>query len=338
MRRPAGAQILRVKGCRVVSCGTKVTVVGFSSLLVLSGLFTGCNERPRSDAPVVRVEEAAFHSVLTLFFDGVPPLGGQKVQTAAETIDPNVPGARKRLDVDWYLHAPVKDCVRCHGNRQRESFAREVQLVAGVPELCYACHESLAPAALEGWVHGPAAAGQCLVCHEPHKTLHPHLLRERIPALCYTCHQEMAVELTPDDEKQYHSQCIGCHAAHASPTKCSADSIPGMCYECHESLAPAALKGWAHGPLAVGQCQLCHEPHETGNRYLLRERIPVLCYGCHEEKSVKSVRDHWRESYVDCSNCHEAHTSLERPLLKPSTQPNDAEVEAAESVSRSSGQ
>jgi predicted CXXCH cytochrome family protein len=306
--------------------------------LLLSVFFAGCNEREPGNIHIVHFDEASFHKVLTLFFDGVPPLGDEMVETGAGNIDPNVPGVPKRPDVDWYIHEPLKDCARCHGSQRGRNFSREVQLTAKVPQLCYECHDAVVPAASEGWMHGPAAAGECLLCHDPHKTTNPHLLREQIPSLCYKCHQEMAGESTPDDVKEPHSQCIGCHAAHASPTEGSTGRVPELCYECHESLAPAALKGWVHGPVAVGQCQLCHEPHKTGNQHLLRERIPALCYGCHEEESVKSIGDHWRESYVDCSNCHEGHVSPEQHLLRRSRQRESVEVEAAESVSGPSGQ
>jgi len=332
------AQMLKAKGCRPVSCRTRLTIGGFLAFLLVSGFFAGCYERQSGDEHVVRRDEAAFHKVLTLLFDGVPPLEDKMVEPGAGSIDPNVPDAPKRPEFDWCIHEPLKDCIRCHGNQQQESFSREVQLVANVPGLCYQCHESLAPTVLNGWVHGPVAIGQCLVCHEPHKTTIPHLLKDLIPALCYSCHQELADELTLENVKGSHSQCMSCHAAHASSKPYATNRVPQMCYECHESLVPTALEGRVHGPVAVGQCLLCHNLHKIENPHLLRERIPALCYACHEEAAIKLIRDHSRESYIDCSNCHEGHVSPERPLLRPSTQQKSAESKVPERVSGPSGQ
>lgn len=259
------------------------------------------------------------------------------VEAQAVNTDPSVPAVHKRPEVDWYIHEPVKDCARCHGQRQGRRFSSEVQLTAQPPQLCYECHDAPVPAASGGWVHGPYAAGECLLCHEPHKTTSPHLLRVPIPSLCYKCHPELAKQVDPNDAKKPHAQCTRCHAAHASPAKNAGGRAPEACYTCHESLVPSALKGWAHGPVAIGQCQLCHQPHQTGNPYQLNERVPALCYGCHEQASVKSIRGHGTESYADCSNCHEGHTSLERPLLKPGARREVAGVEGPGSVYGSSG-
>lgn len=326
-----------VKGCHVVSCGTRFTISGLLLFLLLSALWTGCSERQAGDIPAAHFDEPPLHAVLTLLFDGVPPLDNKMVEAHAVNTDPNVPAIRKRPDVVWYVHEAAKDCTQCHGNRQGRRFSSEVQLTARPPELCYECHKDVVPAASRGWVHGPAAAGECLLCHEPHKTTNPHLLRAPTSSLCHKCHQEVADESAPDDTKESHSQCTSCHAAHASPKVGGTDRTPELCYKCHESLEPAALKGWVHGPVAVGQCLLCHEPHRTRNPHQLRQRIPALCYGCHQEAAVNSVRDHAEESYADCSNCHESHTSLERPLLKPGAQRQAGETEAPESVYGSSG-
>lgn len=307
-------------------------VVGFLLFLLLSGLFAGCYERKSLKIPVVHVDEAAFHKVLTLFFDGVPPLEDKKEEAGPINTEPNVTDVRKFPEENWCIHPPLKDCVRCHGNRQQESFSREVQLSARVPALCYACHTALIPDSLNGWVHGPFAVGQCLVCHEPHKTKYPHLLREQIPALCYSCHLEMADESTPDNVKESHSQCMDCHSAHSGLTNYAYERLPELCSRCHESFAPTALRGNVHGPVALGQCILCHDFHKSKNQNLLRQEIPALCYGCHEETSVKAIRDHGRESYADCSNCHEAHTSPERFLLKPGPQRETTVTEAPEST------
>lgn len=332
------AQTPKMKGCHPVSCRTRLTTGTFLSFLFFWGVLAGCNEYKTSRIHIVHFDQASFHNLLTLFFDGVPPLEDEMIEVGPVHTEPNAPDMRKLPEVNWCTHAPLKDCVRCHGNRQQESFSREVQLTARVPALCYACHTALMPTSLKGWVHGPVAVGQCLVCHEPHKTKYQHLLREQIPALCYSCHLEMDSESTPDNVKKSHSQCNDCHSGHTGLTNYTSSRMPELCCRCHESFDRAALRGYVHGPVAVGQCIICHDFHKNENQDLLRKGIPALCYACHGEASMKSINDHWRKSYADCSNCHEAHTSPERYLLKPGRQQRDDEVEVPGSVFELSGQ
>lgn len=318
-----------------MSFRTRLAIGTFVLFSLVWGVLAGCSERKTTHARIVHFDKATFHNVLTLFFDGVPPLEDEIAGAGLINTEPGAggPDVRKFPEVNWCIHDPLQDCVRCHGNKQQESFSREVQLAATVPALCYQCHESLAPAALNGWVHGPVAAGQCLVCHEPHKTTTPHLLRDLIPAMCYSCHQELADEMGLKNVKASHSQCMSCHFAHTGPKPYTTDRVPQMCYECHESLVPTALEGRVHGPVAVGQCLLCHNLHKTENPHLLRERVPAICYACHEEAAVKLIREHSKESYANCSNCHEGHVSRERPLLKPIMQQKKEEIREPESVS-----
>lgn len=96
--------------------------------------------------------------------------------------------------------------------------------------------------------------------------------------------------------------------------------VPDMCYQCHEELMPAALEGWVHGPVSVGVCLFCHEPHKSQNQYLLKKAIPELCFGCHEADGIKLIPNHSKEIYSKCHNCHESHSTSERYLLKPDWQ------------------
>ncbi len=154
------------------------------------------------------------HDVLTFLFDGVPPLKGDKAGPADFLQDGD---PRRRAETVWTLHEPLNDCVRCHGDQQQKNFSREVNLVAPVPELCYQCHTG--PTHLAGWVHGPVVTGDCLFCHEPHRTVTRHLLRKRIPELCYQCHDARSVRAIAHHELAGYGQCDACHSGHASPER-----------------------------------------------------------------------------------------------------------------------
>jgi predicted CXXCH cytochrome family protein len=92
-----------------------------------------------------------------------------------------------------------------------------VRLTAPVPKLCYGCHADYTVSA--PFVHGPVAVGQCLFCHNQHKSKIEHLLKEPEPKLCYLCHDINTVELIPAHLTNQQFACTGCHNAHASPVK-----------------------------------------------------------------------------------------------------------------------
>jgi predicted CXXCH cytochrome family protein len=115
----------------------------------------------------------------------------------------------------WGLHEPYKDCVACHGNQSQQASTDNPHIVAAVPKLCYGCHKKyISP---DGWVHGPAATGDCLLCHEPHKTKNKSLLIKPIPDLCYQCHETKMLRLVANHSDKSYAHCNNCHEGHTSP-------------------------------------------------------------------------------------------------------------------------
>jgi predicted CXXCH cytochrome family protein len=166
---------------------------------------------------VVSCDEVEHYNTLTFFFDGVPPLGQEGLQE--ELINSNFQeSTQTRPKQLWYVHEPQKDCTLCHGKRkQQRGFSLQVRLTAPVPKLCYGCHADYTVSA--PFVHGPVAVGQCLFCHNPHKSKIEHLLKEPEPKLCYLCHDINTVELIPAHFTNQQFACTDCHNAHASPVK-----------------------------------------------------------------------------------------------------------------------
>ncbi len=100
-------------------------------------------------------------------------------------------------------------------------------------EACLACH----PALLDGpFMHGPAEAGYCTYCHDPHASPNPAWLRTPVQALCTTCHAGMAegrhvvagfvsgkthpLEGRRDPARPGRElSCASCHSAHSSPSR-----------------------------------------------------------------------------------------------------------------------
>ena len=174
------------------------------TLVVWAGVtcVTGCNETKRQ-------------RVLSFFFDGVPPLPGQSVEGKPGD-DPQDP-RRRRVEPTWFLHEPQANCERCHGNQKQESFSRQVNLVSPLPALCYECHDM--PQVGQGWIHGPVASGQCVICHEPHRSLNRYLLKRPEPQICLQCHEETSLTEVPGHEQASFQACLDCHAGHSSFAK-----------------------------------------------------------------------------------------------------------------------
>ena len=123
--------------------------------------------------------------------------------------------AKKDSEATWGLHEPLKNCVTCHDKQPEQASPDTPDLVASVPQLCYGCHKDYV--SLDGWVHGPVAAGDCLFCHEQHKTDNKSLLRKPVPELCYQCHEAKTLQLDANHSDESYVHCNDCHDGHTSP-------------------------------------------------------------------------------------------------------------------------
>lgn len=172
-------------------------------LVCLGALLLSCDEIER-------------HRALAFFFDGVPPLGGEGL--GGERLDANSPetGVGEQRAI-WYEHEPVKDCTNCHQKQGMGGFSAQTRLTMPTPQLCYKCHDD--PSQSASFVHGPVAVGQCLFCHNPHRSKVEHLLTEAEPRLCYLCHDITMIGLIPAHLTQPTSACTDCHDPHAGPAK-----------------------------------------------------------------------------------------------------------------------
>ncbi len=112
--------------------------------------------------------------------------------------------------------------------------------------------------------------------------------------------------------------CVLCHGN--KPETNSTDNpdlvkpVPQLCYGCHKQYI--TMDTWKHGPVATGECLLCHESHRATEESLLIKSIPELCYDCHEPGMLQLIPNHTKPSHVSCTTCHEAHASPGRMLLK----------------------
>ncbi len=170
---------------------------------------------------VMNCDKVQRHKVLTFFFDGVPPLETEtalseegSAEARAETS-----AAEQRLGQPKtvvFVHEPRKDCHLCHKRLEKGRWAVP-EFTKPVPALCYDCHTDYTLSA--AFVHGPVAVGQCLFCHNPHKSKNEHLLNDPEPQLCYLCHDRDVIESIANHSTETLSECTNCHDAHAALEK-----------------------------------------------------------------------------------------------------------------------
>jgi predicted CXXCH cytochrome family protein len=156
------------------------------------------------------------HRLLTIFFDGVPPLYPEEPEPLPEGPDEgNVPPVVRSRAISRIasVHGPVaeKECDQCHSSRYSNKLKVEKE------ELCWTCHdrEDFAGAV----VHGPFAAGFCEACHDPHRSKYEYLLVSDETDLCESCHEQYDVAAIPEHSSDEDRLCQSCHDPHAAARK-----------------------------------------------------------------------------------------------------------------------
>jgi len=112
-------------------------------------------------------------------------------------------------------------------------------------------------------------------------------------------------------------RCEECHSEGSSY-----ETIPAAktCRKCHQPYRELQADDWAHGPVALGRCDLCHVvSHKSKHRGLLTKAVPELCLDCHDRTETLSRPYHAVASGQACSQCHDPHLAGNRLLLVDST-------------------
>jgi predicted CXXCH cytochrome family protein len=168
-------------------------------VLLEAALATGCFSSPEQK-----------YRVLSYFLDDVPLPPEMVAAEITVPVGPEIEtlaAPRRRL---YVIHEPYEErkCQSCHKSR----FAQE--LVVDATELCWVCHEQ---DDYEGEVmHGPAAAGLCVGCHDPHKTPNEYMLLESRSDICRRCHDQSNFEFSGRHAEDEAADCLRCHNPHAS--------------------------------------------------------------------------------------------------------------------------
>ncbi|MFQ6114315.1 MAG: cytochrome c3 family protein [bacterium] len=176
-------------------------IIIFVILLLLCCTFSGCSRATR-------------HRILTIFFDGVPPLDQPSQTTAKDSSEQVAIAGAATTDTTiarnlWSFHPALEEneCVTCHDPSQSYRLLEEPE------KLCLTCHDDKADAE---YVHAPVEEGLCLECHNPHGTKNPRFLVMSGQELCFQCHDEVYVKEVEIHEGIEDIVCYECHDSHSS--------------------------------------------------------------------------------------------------------------------------
>ena len=118
--------------------------------------------------------------------------------------------AARTYTVHTYTNGPCHVCHRGSGD-----FLGSETLLAPGKELCLRCHSFVFA---KQYVHHAIELWGCVICHRPHGSDYPYLLRDPLPLLCFGCHIEKDI-LAMDAHRDQKQQCTGCHDPHMSWNK-----------------------------------------------------------------------------------------------------------------------
>jgi predicted CXXCH cytochrome family protein len=121
----------------------------------------------------------------------------------------------------------------------------------------------------------------------------------------------MAMALEP--AVNYHDpyqkkQCMKCHDSNAVGELLYEE--PQLCYSCHDNYSTKYIR--LHGPVDIGFCLVCHEPHMSKMENLLSLEGNALCFPCHIDYEVKQPDRHIDIGEDLCRKCHHPHGENER--------------------------
>jgi predicted CXXCH cytochrome family protein len=189
------------------------------------------------------------------------------------------------------------ECHRCH---EPHASPNKAFLRSPVVDLCSSCHDEIrnGPGGA-GWAspHPPVDEGKCRLCHRAHTSRKPSLLRAEMPKGCRPCHQEFFGRLEAARKEKIHKpvregSCASCHGVHGSDGRAllATGEEASLCSFCHQSpggghhlYSQAQLEEKVGTlPEAAGLCRLCHLPHVSMERRLLRSSSEEICQACHE--------------------------------------------------------
>lgn len=231
-----------------------------------------CHAAPK-DGKVVLTQASPKELCVSCHDDKAKLIDGAKVQhpgAAGDCTDCHNPHASRYPRLQ---KAPVGMCLQCHDDRAKEQQTKK-------------------------FLHQPAFKDGCYVCHEPHGSNNPGLLRTaNVDDLCLTCHNvKPAVKISPDGKTM---------TAFAGKLE-----LPGNYLDSIKRVE-LDVQGKNH-PQVGHPTRDVDDPSNPGH--------PIRCTSCHDahaSDSTKRMFNMEKDQKVLCTKCHR-------------TEPNAREVKAPE--------
>lgn len=151
---------------------------------------------------------AATHERLKHFFFEIPPetvdtATGEPHPVGTPSDRPHRPTAPARF---VSIHEPFRsrDCFACHDTE------KQMRVYGDFEVTCKDCHDRYFSDEVG---HAPVY-GDCMECHDPHRSAFPALLKRSIPDTCADCHGKPNELSQPAHAGPDAANCTKCHDAH----------------------------------------------------------------------------------------------------------------------------
>ena len=263
------------------------------------------------------------------------------------------------------VHGAVTEgnCVGCHNPHEADNAA--FMKTNKLDRLCRSCHRPIRKELKMEFIHDPFKKKDCFACHNGHSSKEAHLSDLKPRELCLSCHEDTHTEITSaavvHTAVNETNACLNCHTPHASAEKNILFSKErDVCLSCHdkpiatlegnlEAIGPKLKEGnTIHGPIAGGECSVCHKPHASQEHTLLTMKYPAgqyavaevdnfsLCFNCHDNQlfasPITETATNFRNGdenlhYLhvqgnrgrNCNLCHDVHGAEDKYLIKNKT-------------------
>jgi predicted CXXCH cytochrome family protein len=164
----------------------------------------------------------------------------------------------------------------------------------------------------------------CGACHDLHKTAPIEPLGLEGQESCAVCHRNILEKAKKKHSSTANNLCLTCHQLSVKPWRIGfpGSNIEETCLACHTGKRDWRSRKYVHGPLKVGGCTLCHNPHGDENRHQLwADGAAALCVACHSDKEDLMQKER-RPVFVHgiihgpgCVACHDPHATNHQFML-----------------------